>query len=345
MTGVRAVQAAGPAPSARERWLLPGLIAATGVAVLAALAIGSAAIDPLRAWAALLADPAESRVAMVVQEIRLPRIVMGLLVGASLGLSGAALQGLLRNPLADPGVIGVSASAGLGAVVAIYYGLAAVARIMVPLCAMGGAAVATLLLYAQARRNPSILTLILVGVAINSLAGALTSLAMNLAPDPYSLREIVMWLLGSLANRSFTEVQLALPFMALGWLCLLATGRALTALTLGEEAGQTLGVNLARTRLLVILGAALSVGAAVAVTGTVGFVGLVVPHMLRGAVGADPGRLLLPSAVGGALLVTLADTLIRAVPSDQELKLGVVTALIGGPFFIYLVTRTRAALR
>jgi iron complex transport system permease protein len=327
------------------RWLLPGLIAATVLTVLAGLTIGSAEIGPLRAWAALLGDPAASPVAMVVQEIRLPRIVVGLMVGASLGLSGAALQGLLRNPLADPGVIGVSASAALGAVVALYYGLSAISDLMVPLCAMGGAMAATLLLYAQARRNPSILTLILVGVAINSLAGALTSLAMNLSPDPYSLREIIMWLLGSLANRSFTDVGLALPFMLVGWACLLMTARPLTALTLGEEAGQTLGVNLARTRLLVILGAALSVGAAVAVTGTVGFVGLVVPHMLRGAVGADPGRLLPLSAVGGALLVTLADTAIRAVPTDTELKLGVVTALIGGPFFIWLVTRTRTALR
>ena len=328
-----------------ERWLAPTLGGAILVAVLAGLAIGSAAVDPLRAWAALAGDPDTDRVALVVREIRLPRILVGLMVGASLGLAGAALQGLLRNPLADPGVIGVSASAALGAVVALYYGLAAISGVMVPLSAMAGAGVATLLLYAQARRNPSILTLILVGVAINALAGALTSLAMNLSPDPYSLREIVMWLLGSLANRSYTEVGLALPFMLTGWACLLATGRSLTALTLGEEAGQTLGVNLARTRLLVILGASLSVGAAVAVTGTVGFVGLVVPHMLRGAVGSDPGRLLLPSALGGALLVTLADTAIRAIPTDQELKLGVVTALIGGPFFIWLVTRTRTAMR
>jgi iron complex transport system permease protein len=328
----------------RGAWLVPLLLLATAAAVLAGLAVGSAAIGPWRAWAALLGDPADSRVAMVVQEIRLPRILVGLMVGASLGLAGAALQGLLRNPLADPGVIGVSASAALGAVVALYYGLSEVSNLMVPLCAMAGAGVATLLLYAQARRNPSILTLILVGVAINSLAGALTSLAMNLAPNPYALREIIMWLLGSLANRSFTDIWLALPFMLAGWACLLATARPLTALTLGEEAGQTLGVNLARTRLLVILGASLAVGAAVAVTGTVGFVGLVVPHMLRGAVGADPGRLLIPSAIGGALLVTLADTAIRAAPTEQELKLGVVTALIGGPFFIWLVTRMRTSL-
>ena len=332
---------AGPA----GRWLVPVLLAATAAATLGGLALGSADIPPLRAWAALLHDPEADRVALVVQEIRLPRILMGLLVGASLGLAGAALQGLLRNPLADPGVLGVSASAALGAVLALYYGLAEAAPLAIPLAAMAGAGVATLLLYVQARRDPSILTLILVGVAINAMAGALTSLAMNLAPTPYSLREIVMWLLGSLANRSFTEVWLALPFMAVGWACLLATAGPLRALTLGEEAGQTLGVNLARTRLLVILGTALSVGAAVAVTGTVGFVGLVVPHMLRAAVGADPGRLLLPSALGGALLVSLADTAIRVAPTDQELRLGVVTALIGGPFFFYLVTRARTALR
>ena len=311
----------------------------------AALMLGTAQMSPLAALNGLFGDSATDRYALIVQEIRLPRVLLGMMVGASLGLAGAALQGLLRNPLADPGVIGVSASAGLGAVIAIYYGFAAAFSYAVPGFAIIAALAATFLLHALASRDASVLSLILLGVAISSLAGALTALVMNLAPTPFTLSDMVLWLLGSLSNRSYTDIYLAAPFMLAGWVCLMLTGRGLTGLSLGEDAGATLGVNLKRQRSLIVFGTALSVGAAVAVSGAVGFIGLMVPHMIRPFVGYDPGRLLLPSALGGALLLTLADIIVRTAPTSQELRLGVVTALIGAPFFIYLVIRTRREMR
>jgi iron complex transport system permease protein len=321
---------------------LAGLLLLT---VFAGLMIGFAPLSPGEVFAGL-SEPFGANVAsVIVWEIRLPRLLLGVLVGATLGLSGAALQGLLRNPLADPGVLGVSASAGLGGVFAIYYGLAAGFTLAVPLLAIAAAFVATCILQLMALREASILSIILIGVAINSLAGALTALAMNLAPNPFSLSDMVLWLLGSLANRSYTDIWLAGPFMLAGGAMLLLSGRSLTGLALGEDAGATLGVNLNRTRSFVVFGTALAVGASVAVSGTVGFVGLMVPHMLRPFVGYEPGRLLLPSALGGALLLTLADIAVRLSPSEQELKLGVVTALLGAPFFIALVYRTRRAMR
>ncbi len=314
-------------------------------AALASLMTGFAPIGPGALIQGLTGDPDTDRVALIVQEIRAPRLLVGILVGAALGMSGAALQGLLRNPLADPGVIGVSASAGLGAVLALYYGAAAITIYAVPGFAMTAAFLSTLLLYALARRDTSVLTLILVGVGIASLAGALTSLAMNLSPNPFSLAEMVLWLLGSLANRSDTDVLLAGPFILGGLACLLAAARPLRALTLGEETAASLGVNLVRTRILVILGTALSVGAGASVTGSIGFVGLIVPHMLRPFVGSDPARLLVPSALGGAILITLADLAIRLIPTSQELKLGVLTAILGAPVFLALVIRTRRSMR
>jgi len=327
------------------------LLAASILALLLAgalflgLMIGFAPLTPAQVFAGLGTPGGESVEAVIVWAIRLPRLLLGALVGAVLGLSGAALQGLLRNPLADPGVLGVSAAAGLGGVIAIYYGFAASFALSVPLFAIASALVATLILQMMALREASILSIVLIGVAVNSLAGALTALAMNLAPNPFSLSDMVLWLLGSLANRSYTDLWLAGPFMLLGGAMLFTAGRSLTGLALGEDAGATLGVNLNRTRTLVIFGTALAVGASVAVTGTVGFVGLMVPHMLRPFVGYEPGRLLLPSALGGALLLTLADMAVRLSPSDQELKLGVVTALLGAPFFIALVYRTRRSMR
>lgn len=314
-------------------------------ALFLGLMIGFAPLSPTQVFAGLGAPGAGTVESVIVWDIRLPRLLLGALVGAVLGLSGAALQGLLRNPLADPGVLGVSAAAGLGGVIAIYYGFAAAFALSVPLFAIASALVATLILQMMALREASILSIILIGVAVNSLAGALTALAMNLAPNPFSLSDMVLWLLGSLANRSYTDLWLAGPFMLLGGGMLFTAGRSLTGLSLGEDAGATLGVNLNRTRTLVIFGTALAVGASVAVTGTVGFVGLMVPHMLRPFVGYEPGRLLLPSALGGALLLTLADMAVRLSPSDQELKLGVVTALLGAPFFIALVYRTRRSMR
>jgi iron complex transport system permease protein len=283
----------------RRSQTVAGMLLAALLAVMAGgLLVGDAPLGLGDALVAL-AGQGDPRLVFIVQDIRLPRILLGALVGASLGLSGAAVQGLLRNPLADPGVVGISGAAGLGAVVALYYGAAAELALTVPFFAIVFSLGATAVLAWLAGRDASVLTLILAGVAISSLAGALISLAMNLSPNPYLLSDIVLWLLGSLANRSFTDVMLAGPFMVAGWILLLSAGRHLPALTLGEEAAASLGVDLRRLRLQVIVGAALSVGASVAVSGIVGFVGLVAPHLARPFVGYDPGRLLVPSALGG----------------------------------------------
>ncbi len=278
---------------------------------------------------------------LIIREIRLPRALLGLLIGATLGLAGATLQGYLRNPLAEPGVIGVSTAAALGAVLAIYTGLSLAMPLALPLMAIAGSLVAVALLQSLAGAG-SVLTLILAGVAISSLCGALTSLALNLSANPFASLEIVFWLLGSITDRSMTHVWLATPFIVTGWLLLAASARALDVLSLGEEAAVSLGVNVKRTRLLVVAGTAISVGACTAVSGVIGFVGLVVPHLLRPLVGHQPSRLLLASALGGAVLLLSADVLVRLIATGTELKLGVVTALIGGPFFLFLILRLKA---
>ncbi len=298
-----------------------------------ALPLGHLVLEP--------ANAGTEMVSTILWEIRLPRALLAILVGAALGLSGAALQGFLRNPLADAGIIGVSASASFGAVLALYSGLAASVALALPLGGLLGAGLSVALIYVLAGRDASILTLILAGVAVNSFAGALTALVLNLAPNPYAILEIVFWLLGSLADRSFVHVWLAAPFILLGSAWLLTTGRALDALSLGEDAAQSLGFSLARLRLAVIGGTALCVGAAVAVSGAIGFVGLVIPHLLRPLAGHRPGALLGLSAFGGAALLLAADIGVRLIPSQAELKLGVVTALIGGPFFLWLLLRSR----
>jgi len=312
--------------------------------MIAALFLGYASLSIVEVLSALVGT-GDERYVFIVQEIRLPRILLGAMVGGSLGLAGAAIQGLLRNPLADPSVIGVSSSAGLGAVIAIYYGFAAVASIAIPVFAIGFAIAAMLVLVWLAGKDASVLTLILAGVAISSLAAALTSLAMNLSSNPFSLNDIILWLLGSLSNRSYTELMLAGPFMLVGWILLLMARGALPALSLGEDAAASLGINLPRLRLQTIFGAALSVGGSVAVSGAIGFVGLVAPHLVRPFVGHDPGRLLVPSAFAGALLLVIADIGVRILPSDTELKLGVVTALLGAPFFLWLIIYTRRSMR
>lgn len=282
---------------------------------------------------------------LVLQEIRLPRALLGMMIGATLGLSGAALQGLLRNPLAEPGVIGVSGSAAFGAVIAFYSGASLAVPMLLPLGGIAGALIAVILLYTLAGRESSILTLVLAGIAINALAGALTALALNLSPNPYAALEIFYWLMGSLSDRSLDHVSLAILPMLAGWALLLSCRRGLDALALGEDTARSLGVNLTLLHRKIILGVALSVGAAVAVAGGIGFVGLVVPHLVRPWVGYQPGRLLLTSAFGGAVLLLLADILVRFAGTAHELKLGVVTALIGAPFFLALVLKTRRELR
>lgn len=280
----------------------------------------------------------------IFYEIRVPRAVVAALVGASLGLAGAAMQGLLRNPLAEPGVVGVSGCAGLGAVLVFYSGITSQFALGLPLGGMLGALLAVWLLYRLSDRSTSTLSLILAGVAINALAGALTSLALNLSANPFAAYEIVFWLMGSFADRSMEHVWLCLGPVLIGWWLLLRSGRGLNALSLGEETTITLGIDMAKLRLRVILGTALCVGAAVSVSGMIGFIGLVVPHLLRPWVGHEPGRLLAPSAIGGASLALLADVLVRTVPTPIELKIGVLTALIGAPFFLSLLRSMRREL-
>jgi len=325
--------------------LIAGLGALVAALFCVSLLVGPAAIGFGESVAALLGlGGSTEATVLVMQEIRLPRAILGLTIGASLGLSGAALQGYLRNPLAEPGLIGVSASAALGAVLAIYTGLSAAFPLALPLAALAAAVVAVLILLALAGRGADTLTLILAGVALSALASALTSLALNLSPNPFAALEIVFWLLGALSDRSMLHVWLAVPFMMLGWAMLAGLGRGLDALTLGEEAAASLGVNLGRLRLAVVLGTAACVGAATAVAGAIGFVGLVVPHLLRPIVGGRPSRLLLASALGGAAMVLAADIAVRLITPGDELKLGVLTALVGAPFFLWLILNRRRGL-
>lgn len=306
----------------------------------ASLLIGPAGLGPGESLAALLTGKGEALV-LVMREIRLPRAILGALVGAVLGLSGAAMQGYLRNPMAEPGIIGISSSASLGAVLALQTGIAAAFPLALPLSALAGAAVAVLLVLMLAGPRGGALALILAGIAISALAGAATSLVLNLSPNPFAAMEIVFWMMGSLADRSMLHVWLAAPFMLAGMALLLRLGRGLDALTLGADAAASMGVNLIRLRWGIILGTALAVGASVAVAGAVGFVGLVVPHLLRPLVGARPSRLLPASMLGGAAMVLAADVAVRLIAPDQDLKLGVLTALIGAPFFLHLIWRLR----
>jgi iron complex transport system permease protein len=278
---------------------------------------------------------------LVLTEVRLPRALLGLLVGTTLGLTGAGLQGLLRNPLAEPGLIGASGGAALGAVLVFYFGAAVGSAMFVPVGGVLGALAALTTLYLLAGRNPSIVTIILAGVAISAFTGALTSLALNLSPSPYAALEIVFWMLGSLTDRSMVQVWFVLPFMFVGWLLVASTMRALDALSLGEDTAATLGFSRRSVTLRAIAGTGLAVGAAVSVTGVIGFVGLVVPHLMRALIGPRPASLLLPSALAGAALVLAADLLVRLPTGGPEPKLGVVTALIGAPFFLWLILKTR----
>lgn len=329
--------------AARYRLLVAALVALAGGLFVASLLVGPAGLEIGESLRALAAAGPE-RAVIIMREIRLPRALLGLMVGASLGLAGAALQGYLRNPLAEPGLIGVSSSAALGAVLALYSGLAAQVPLALPAGALVGALGAVALIRALAGRQSSTLTLILAGIAVSAFAGALTALALNLAPNPFAALEIVFWTLGSLEDRSMEHVALAAPFMLAGWAMLAGLGRALDALTLGEEAAGSLGVPLVRLRHLVVLGTAAAVGASVAVAGTIGFVGLVVPHLLRPLVGARPSRLLLASALGGAAMLLAADIAVRLVLPERDLKLGVVTALVGAPLFFRLVIAERRRL-
>lgn len=316
------------------RPLLLALLTGLAVLLFAGSLMAGKVWVPFSAW--FSSDPRW----WIILELRLPRAILGLAIGAALGLTGAVLQGYLRNPLADPAVVGVSSSAALGAVAAIVV-FSASAPLTVFASAMLAACASMLLLAGLAWRADSAVAFILAGTMLASLGGALTAFLISIAPNPFATAEVIDWIMGALTDRSFAEVRLALPFIAAGCALLLFTGRALDALTLGESAARSMGVRLARVQMLIVLGAGLAVGAGVAVTGVVGFVGLIVPHLLRPIVGARPSALLIPSALGGAALVLAADSLVRLSPGAAEIRLGVAMALLGTPFFFALLFKLR----
>lgn len=322
------------------RLLVILLIASSVLAILVACFLGSTPMGANRIVAALFGQGSAGDT-IVVWEIRLPRAITAFAVGAALGTSGAALQGLLRNPLADPGVLGVTATASLTATFALYYGLAATSAYLLPIYAIAGALAATALLAVAAIRIKSVVTLILLGVGLSSFSAAAMSLLLNMAPNPFTLSDMLNWLLGSVANRSFADLQFALPFMLAGLAILFASRRGLSALTLGEEAASGIGLNLRQQRIAVVLGAGLATGASVALAGAIGFVGIVAPHIVRPIVDHDPARSLLPSALLAGLILVIADVGVRLLPTMSELKLGVVAALIGAPAFIWIAVQRR----
>ncbi len=324
----------------RHPLLLPILVLLLAGAMAASLALGPVPLAGSRILAAL-AGRADPIAEAIVVDLRLPRMIVGVLVGGMLGLGGAVLQGYLRNPLAEPSVLGASNGAALGAVIAIYFGLSQAHVLALPLMAIAGGLVTLATLFLLAGKSESPLTLILAGIAISTLAGAGISLALNLAPNPFAAMEIMTWLLGSLENRTVEHIGIALPCVAFGAALLLGSGRTLDALSLGEDAARSLGIDLGRAQLPLLLGLAVGIGGSVAVTGSIGFVGLIVPHLMRPFTDRSPSALLLPSLIAGALLLTLADTAVRLIPTEAELKLGVVTAFLGVPVFLVHLMRER----
>ena len=312
------------------------LLIAIGVALAVAVLAGETALTGAQFQQAIL-DPA-SGPGEVLWQVRAPRAVCALLVGAALGLAGAVMQGLLLNPLAEPGVLGVSAGAALTAALAIVCGFAAIPG-AVEASALAGAAGAAVLLTGFALRVRSPEALILFGVALSSFAGAATALIFNLSPSPIATAEVMSWLLGSVQNRSWIDVAWVAPAVGIAALFARASSPGLRMLSLGEETAATSGLDMGRLRIFALIAAAVAAGAAVAVAGVIGFVGLVAPHLVRAAVRGDPGRLLWPSALAGGLILVLADLLARVTPTDQELKLGVFTALVGAPLFALIAWR------
>ena len=311
------------------------LTAGLAAAMLLSLIAGKVWV-PFSAWHS--GDPRW----LIIMELRLPRTVLAAAVGAGLGLSGAAMQGYLRNPLADPGLFGVSAGAALGAVISLFFGYTAFW--FLPAFALTGAAVSMALLALLVGQSGSVIVFTLAGIILSSVAGSMTALAISLAPTPFATSQIVTWLMGALTDRSWDDVAIALPVLGVGALLLAMTGRTLDTLTLGESAARSMGVDPLRLQILIVLGVGLCVGASVAAAGIIGFVGLIVPHLVRPLVGNRPSAVLLPSAIGGALLLVLADSLVRAAPTVSEIRLGIAMAMLGGPFFLLLLLKMRRGL-
>ncbi len=327
----------------RLRGIVPVLLLVVVLLCVVSLGVGPVRMSPSEVLAAF-GGAADDANRIIILEIRLPRMLLALSIGGILGLSGAAMQGLLRNPLAAPSLFGAPQTAAFFAVATISLGLNDALSWGLPLAAIAGAFFSVFLLLAVAGRSGSLLLLILSGLAISSLAGAGTALAMNLAPNPFAALEIAFWLLGSLEDRSLRHVMLALPFIIPAGLLLFSQRGAFRVLALGEEAAQSLGVDVGKLRLIVIFGVALGVGASVAVAGTISFIGLVAPHLMRPFVQHDPARLMLPAALAGSSLLLAADIAVRIIPATTDIKVGVLTSIIGVPFFLYLILRERRSL-
>ncbi len=339
---IRIIDASTSSMSHSRSPLIPGLALLVAALSLASLVIGSAPITPWQALQALVSD--QGTASIVVREIRLPRTILALVVGWIFGLTGAGLQGLLRNPLADTAVFGAPQAAAFGAVLVLYSGLVGALSWLLPFAAIGGALLSIALVVAVAGRRATVVVLVLSGLAVGSLAGAGTSLAISLSPNPFAVTEIVFWLLGSFEDRSSTHLWLASPFIAAASVLVLSASSGLGALALGEETARSLGVNVMRLRLFIVAGAAIGTGASVAVAGSIGFVGLVAPHLVRPFAGYDPARTLVPSGLAGAALLLAADCAVRLIPSQAEVKIGVLTALLGVPFFLWVIGRRKAEL-
>ncbi|HKR35298.1 MAG TPA: iron ABC transporter permease [Steroidobacteraceae bacterium] len=318
-----------------QHWITPALLVLVLVLAIASVAVGRIVLG----WNVWLDQDAIGRT--ILLELRLPRALLGIVIGAALGLAGAALQGYLRNPLADPGTLGVSSMAAFGAVLSIFFGVADLHPWVLPLSGVAGAMLGMLALFLLAGLTASALTLVLSGVILSAIAVAGIALVLSLSPSPWAAGEIVRWLLGALADRSLDDLAISTPLIAIGAALILGSRRALDALTLGEIGARSLGIDLGRAQWQLAGGVGLIVGASVAVSGIIGFVGLVVPHLLRPLVGARPAALLVPSAIGGAALVLAGDVAVRLLPGGSEVQLGVVMSLIGAPFFFALLYSMR----
>jgi iron complex transport system permease protein len=318
-----------------RRWIMLSLLVLVTLLAVASIAVGRIVLD----WNVWLSQDAIGRT--ILLELRLPRALLGVAIGAALGLAGAALQGYLRNPLADPGTLGISSMAAFGAVLSIFFGAADLHPWVLPASGVAGAILGMAALFLLAGMTASALTLILSGVILSAVAVAGIALVLSLSPSPWAAGEIVRWLLGALTDRSLDDLLICAPLIVVGAILILTSQRALDALTLGEIGARSLGIDLGRAQRQLAGGIGLVVGGSVAVSGIIGFVGLVVPHLLRPLVGSKPSALLVPSAAGGAALVLAGDVIVRLLPGGSEVQLGVVMSLVGAPFFFALLYSIR----
>jgi iron complex transport system permease protein len=329
-----------------ERFLNPVLVLLLLLAALLSLTVGTLDLEvssALANWFSnLLTGEALTREALIVGEIRLPRTLLALVVGAAMGMSGAALQGLLRNPLVDPGLIGASQGAALGAALVFYFNIfPGLGTLATPIAGLVGAALTLFILMGLSGSMARPAIIIMAGLAISTLSSALLAVVLNFAPNPYAMQELVFWLLGSVSNRGLDNLAILFPAFLIGSIMLLMQRKLLLGLSLGEQVADSMGLEVTKRGRYIVLGTALLVGSSVAVAGNIGFIGLIVPHLMRPLVRYRPDRLLLPSALAGAIFVLLADILVRQLPPERELKLGVLTALVGAPFFVWLVWKER----